>query len=226
MKQSTCFPQKELYVFDLEHEIERIRDCLGAPFEHVGKPFAAYMDRVADLARLPDPKHSIASANLEQQRQLLMEDYPTSDPYCLDPDYRTHLLDACLFLAQGEEALNQQNPEEGWFFISEAKRCLGRSEGYYQVASERNMKASRAALGGQRKARNEKDRERQLYIQLLRSLAPRSGWQSESAAIAEVSRVATGILETFGATIRDTYARLSDLLHTDRDVRAAFERQR
>ncbi|WP_423758894.1 hypothetical protein [Burkholderia sp. NLJ2] len=226
MRQSTCFPQKDVLVSGLEHEISRMRDCLGAPFEHVGKPFAAYMDRVAGLARLPDPVDNTAAADLSRQRHALVEDYPAPDPYCLDREYRIHLLDACLYLAQAEEALNQRNSEEGWFFVSEAKKCFGRSEGYYQTASERNMKVSRATRGGQQKSRNEKDRERQLYIYLLGSLAPRGGWKQESAAIAEVSRVATGILETFGATIGDSYAKLSDLLRDDRDVRAAFERQR
>ncbi|WP_152618263.1 hypothetical protein [Burkholderia pseudomallei] len=220
MKQSTCFPQNDVLVTDLKHEIDRMRDCLSWPFEHVGKAFEPYMDRVAEFARLPDPIDDAI-----QKRLALAEDYPAPDPYCLDLDYRTHLLHACLHVARAEGALNQQNPEEGWFFISEAKKCFGRSEGYYQVAAERNMKTSRATLGGQQKSRNEKDRERQLYVQLLQSLAPPSGWESESAATAKVSSVATGILETFGATIGDTYAKLADFLRDDPDVRAAFERK-
>lgn len=73
---STCFPQKEVLVFDLEHEIDRMRDCLGAPFEHVGKPFAAYMDRVAGLARPPDPITNTASADLSRQRMRLSRTTP------------------------------------------------------------------------------------------------------------------------------------------------------
>ncbi len=225
MKQSICFPQKEVLVSDLEHEIDRTRDCLSWPFEHVGIPFAAYLDRVMAFDRLPDPIDSAASAHMNRQRSELVESYPAPPQYCSDLEYRSHLLEACLNLTRGEDAWKQRHQEEAWFFISEAKKCLGQADGYYQVMADQNIKASRATRGGHQKARNAKDKEQQLYIQLLKDLAPVEGWKSESEAIAKISSIAIGILETFGITAGDTYAKLSEMLGSDSNVRAAFEQK-
>ncbi|KAG8150203.1 hypothetical protein [Burkholderia catarinensis] len=225
MKQSMCFQQKEVLVSDLKHEIDRTRDCLSWPFENVGKPFAAYLDRVTAFDRLPDPIDSVTSAHMGQQRSALVESYPEPPQCCSDLEYRSHLLEACLNLTRGEDAWKQGHPEEAWFFISEAKNCLGRADGYYQVMADQNIKTSRATRGGHQKAQNAKDKEQQLYIQLLKDLAPFDGWKSESEAVEKISSIAIGILETFGIAAGDTYAKLSEMLGSDSNVRAVFEKK-
>jgi hypothetical protein len=223
MKRSICFQQKEVLVSNLEHEIDRTRECLSWPFEDVGKPFDAYLERVTAFDRLRDPIDSATSADVNRQRSALVESYPAPPQYCLDLEYRSRLLDACLNLTRAVEAWKQRSTEEAWFFISEAKKCLGHADGYYQVTANQNMKTSRATRGGHQKARNAHDKEQRLYVQLLKELAPVEGWKSRSEAIAKISSIAIGILETFGIAAGDTYAKLSELLESDPNVKAAFE---
>ncbi|QQK02950.1 hypothetical protein JFN94_01870 [Burkholderia anthina] len=225
MKRSICFPQKEVLVSDLEHEINRTRQCLSWPFEDISKSFVAYLERVTAFDRLRDPIDSAASADVNRQRSALVESYPAPLQYCLDLEYRSHLLDACLNLTRAEEAWKQRSTDEAWFFISEAKKCLGHADGYYQVAANQNMKTSRATRGGHQKARNAHDKEQRLYVQLLKDLAPVDGWRSQSEAVAKISSIAIGILETFGIAAGDTYAKLSEMLESDPNIKAAFEKK-
>ncbi|WP_201645931.1 hypothetical protein [Paraburkholderia metrosideri] len=208
-------------VFDLEGEINHVRHALSWPFERAKETFDAYMERVIALDQSEVPRDDASSVRRDELQSALLATYPVTEN-CQDSTFRSYQVDACTHLARAEEARRQGNHEEAWFFISVAKEYMGRSNGYYEVMSHVNMKKSRASQGGRQKARNLEEKMRQLYIQLLGTLAPQDGWSSKVEAVKSVSAVATIALETLGNPIEDSYAKLSDLLTVDKDVNAAL----
>ncbi|WP_104656728.1 hypothetical protein [Ralstonia insidiosa] len=221
MQPSKCLRHKEVLVADLDTEINRVRDALSWPFACREESFDAYMARVKALDRLEAPTDAISIASQERLRSVLADDYPATDE-CQDATFRAYMLSSCVFLARAEEARKQANHEEAWFFVSGARECLGRSDGYYEVTSHESMKKSRASQGGRKKAQNLEKRVQQLYIQFLRTLMPPGGWRSPQEAIATVSAATASVLEIFGNPIEDAYAKLAEMLASNSDVKAAF----
>ena len=225
IKPSTCFRHKEIFVADLKHEMQRVRGSLGSPFDDANESFDDYMARVAALDNPSVPTQTDASIHQDELVADLIEGYPHAGLCCPDLEYRTLLVDACRSLAKAEEAVKQHNSEEGWFFLSVAKERLGRADGYYEVRSHQNMKTSRARSGGEQKAKNTKNKERILYIRLLKALAPEQGWKSELDAIKKVSEEAAPIIELFNLSVGDVYANFSEALKSDAGVKAALEQK-
>lgn len=214
--------REEIPTANLDQRLHGVQAALKWRFEYGNESFDSYMDRIVAFDQCAAPTDDASAANLEALEDALIESFPITDPLCSDARYRLYLTAACLFLARAEKAMKQTHRDEAWHFVCEAEGYLGQASGHYSVASERNMLTARSSAGGKKKSANAKEKERTLYIQLLSSLRPPHGWNSETEAVKKVSTAAGPILEIFGVAIDDIYARLSDMLSTDIDVKAAF----
>ncbi len=213
---------EEIPIANLEQQLHGVRVALEWRFEYGKESFDSYMDRIVAFDQCAAPTDDASAESLEALEDALIESFPITDPLCSDAQYRLYLTTACLFLARAGKAIKQTRRDEAWYFVCEAEGYLGRASGHYGVASERNMMTARSSLGGKKKSANAKEKERKLYIQLLSSLRPPHGWKSKTEAVKRVSTAASPILENFGVAVDDTYARLSEMLSADVDMKAAF----
>jgi transposase-like protein len=210
-------------ISDLKQRIQSVRSGLDWRFKAVGKSFAAYLARVA-RNELQSRGDGTRSLELENLRVVLIEDFPVTDDLPLDIDRRRAFVNACIHLVRAEQATQEKLNEVAWYFLSEATWNLGYAERYYDATFPAHQSRARATRAQKIKAEKAKEHERKLYIRLLTTRAPQEGWKSESDAVKEVSREAEPILKIFNVAVADPHRNLYEMLKTQKDVQAAFEK--
>ncbi|WP_158898757.1 helix-turn-helix domain-containing protein [Burkholderia sp. L27(2015)] len=219
-----------IQINDLEEEIARVRSGLEWRFAHAKEPFDVYMVRVIKLNHWKKLTEGTLPDLIEKFEASLVKRFPVTDEHCPDEKHRKYLVEACSCLALAEAAEKEKRSEIAWHFLAQAEHQLGCADGYHVAVSDPNMKQSRAASGGKKKAENQKEKERTLYIELLDTLELEPGWESKSEAIKKTEAIkkvlseATTILKTFNISVEDPFGSLYDLLTTDSGVKAAFEK--
>jgi transposase len=217
-------------ILNLEEEIARVHNGLNWRFTQAKEPFDAYMARVIRLNHLQKPPGAVSAEKIQKFKSSLAKRFPITDKHCPDEEHREHLVEACSCLALAGDAEREKRSEIAWHFLAQAEHQLGWAQGYYVATSDPNMRTSRGTSGGKKKAKNQKKKERELYIQLLGRLKLEPGWEfksediKEAEAIKKVFSDATAILKIFNIRSEDPFGRFYDLRTTDSGVKAAFEK--